>query len=77
MKKWILIAIVSLFAFALARLVITTSDAVDTDVHNYVNGLNYKLTALPVNPSMGYQGRQLFPATLFLSGALPFDPLSF
>jgi hypothetical protein len=45
MKKWILIAVVGLFAFALARLVVTTTDAVDTDVHNYVKGLNYKLTA--------------------------------
>src|ERR1700733_11496776 len=45
MKKWILIAIVGLFAFALARLVITTNNAVDTDVQNYVEGLNYKLTA--------------------------------
>ena len=45
MKKWILIAIVSLFAVALSRLVITTTNAVDTDVHNYIKGLNYKLTA--------------------------------
>src|SRR4051812_43213811 len=45
MKKWILIAIVSLFAFGLGRLVVTTTNAVDTDVQNYIKGLNYKLTA--------------------------------
>jgi hypothetical protein len=45
MKKWILIAVAILFATALARLVITTDNAVDNDVHNYIKGLNYKFTA--------------------------------
>ena len=45
MKKWILVATVTLFALAVVRLVVTTSNAVDTDVQNYIKGLNYKLTA--------------------------------
>ncbi len=45
MGKWILAVILVLSTFALTRLVIATSDAVDTDVHNYVRGLNCKLTA--------------------------------
>ena len=44
MKKWILIA-VGIFALAVARLVITTSNSVDSDVHNYTKSLNYKLSA--------------------------------
>ncbi|HYI76562.1 MAG TPA: hypothetical protein VEW65_03025 [Chryseolinea sp.] len=45
MKKWILVAIITLFALAIVRLVVTTTNAVDTDVQNYIKGLNYKLTA--------------------------------
>lgn len=45
MKKWIIVAIVSLFAIGLSRLVLKTSNALDNDVHNYIKGLNYKFTA--------------------------------
>jgi hypothetical protein len=45
MKNWILITIASLVAVGFARLVFTTTNNVNTDVQNYIKGLNYKLTA--------------------------------
>jgi len=45
MKKLTLAAIAAMFVVALVRLVVTTQNAVDADVHNYIKGLNYKLTA--------------------------------
>ena len=45
MKKLTLAVIVVIFVAALARLIVTTQNAVDADVHNYIKGLEYKLTA--------------------------------
>lgn len=45
MKKLSLAIIVAIFVVALVRLVVTTQNAVDADIHNYIKGLKYKLTA--------------------------------
>ncbi len=45
MKRWTVFVIVALFVVALARIVITTQNAVDADVTSYIKNLNYKLSA--------------------------------
>jgi hypothetical protein len=45
MRKWVVTGIVSLFAVAIARLVLTTQSDVDGDVNEYIAGLNYKFRA--------------------------------
>lgn len=45
MGKWIIAGAVSLFIAGLSRIILTTSDAVDNDVRQFIKSLNYKFTA--------------------------------